>query len=333
MTGRLQIHKWNSMKSFIIKYWLRILVTVGLAAFSLLVAFLIWFQIQLKANQAIEMQRLLESNEGVLISRSPLDSSISVSPKINQQVSEFKLAITDQYSPMRIFSNSNESEIVMIRLYWKVPVLNTANQILDNQERFNTLLIEEAKLRQQMKPVFQRLIHRLTTQSSDTFKDEAYRLTLSRAQSLWQERTAFIEQSDNWNNTDSRSSQYIQIKDQIKDIQTQLMKIPFEETDRRVILGKKLKLLKNELSHLSFQLSDGAKAIQLFPLLRFNIDEKDLFAVAASTQQVEQQIKFIEKLLPSLDESLILLAKQDIKNNSPTNQPEIEIRRRPITYK
>lgn len=318
------------MKSFLIQKRRLVFVILASVLASLFVGIMIWLQIKIKANQVIEMQRLLESNEGVLITKTVINEQPNFSPKIDQQLSEFKIAISNSYSPMRIFSNNDENEIVMIRLSWQSSALDMASRILDNQERFYNLLTEEAKLRQQMKPVFERIIYRLKNRTTDAFQDEAYRLSLSRAESLWQDRTGLIELSDNWNQTDSTAKRYTELKTQITDLQNQLMKIPFEETDKRVVLGKKLKSLKAELSQISFKLSDGAEAINLLPLVRLQINQKELFTIAATIDQEKKQINAIEKLLPSLNESLSVTAKQDLQNSSENSIREIEIRRRSI---
>ena len=277
-------------------------------------------------QERLQMQRLLEADEGVLIQvllpGEPLESG---SEALQNAVSEFRRDIKEGYNPMKILENPADNEIVMIRILPEGELQRAGALILDNERSLQPVLAELRPLNKELAGVLERLIFRLEAVSGPAFQDDAYRTSLARAEKLWQERSDRIEALDLWISDDRRSRRSM-IKIQIVEAQTRLKALSLSDTDARVPLIKRIRELRAELESLPVSLSPAAQALQRYPLLYMQEDdEASLFMIPKDEKQRGEQIELYRKWL-TLEKTDVLVAIRDDLQKNATQR--IEVRRR-----
>lgn len=281
---------------------------------------------RLAEQKRLQMQRLLEADEGVLIQvLLPEDPLEYGSETIQKVVSEFRRDIKEGYSPMKILENPADNEIVMIRILPEGEQQRTGALILDNERSLQTVLTGLQPLNEELTGVLERLIFRLEAVTGPAFQDDAYRTSLARAEKLWLERSDRIEVLDPWI-SDERRSRRSAIKSQIVEAQNQLKTLSLSDTDVRVPLLIRIQKLRSELESLPVSLSPGAQALQRYPLLYLGrSDDRSLFLIPKDDAQRSAQIDLYKRWLTLAKSDLLAIIRDDLKNN-PTQR--IEVRRR-----
>lgn len=281
---------------------------------------------RLAERKRLQMQRLLEADEGVLIQvLLPEDPLEYGSETIQKAVSEFRRDIKEGYSPMKILENPADNEIVMIRILPEGEQQRTGALILDNERSLQTVLTGLQPLNEELTGVLERLIFRLEAATGPAFQDDAYRTSLARAEKLWLERSDRIEVLDSWISNERRSRRSA-IKSQIVEAQNQLKTLSLSDTDARVPLIIRIQKLRSELESLPVSLSPGAQALRRYPLLYLGrSDDRSLFLIPKDDAQRSAQIDLYKKWLTLIKSDLLAIIRDDLKNN-PTQR--IEVRRR-----
>lgn len=298
-----------------------------LAFFAVAAGATVFFLWQRHAEQErLQMQRLLEADEGVLIQvLLPADPLESGSEVLQKAVSEFRRDIKEGYSPMKILENPADNEIVMIRVLHEGEQQRTGALILDNERSLQPVLTELQPLNEELTGVLERLIFRLEAVTGPAFQDDAYRTSLARAEKLWLERSDRIEALDLWI-SDERRSRRSAIKSQIVEAQNQLKALSLSDTDARVPLIKRIRELRSELESLPVSLSPAAQALRRYPLLYLGkSDDTSLFLIPKDDAQRSAQIDLYKRWLTLEKTGLFVAIREDLKNN-PTQR--IEVRRR-----